>query len=380
VGILSIVLLGAWLCQAKGTDVRFSGTVTKVELTSVNQGTVTFRIITHDIPIQVNADTEIESHGDPIELESINVGDFAKVSGFFSTSGIVAEHIQILDDDNGEFRLRGVISNVARTQSATTITLLGVNVIVDSSAKIERRGPRGGFSVEDLAAGLTVDVRGTQENGILLAKRVKVGNRADDEARVGFDGRITMIQNDRIMVDTAGGGVATVLTTSSTRIKGSLAVGRMVDIRGTLNAALEVVAEKIIVEGHNGDDDDEESSKFKKEIRLSPTSNDSRMKGEAEIEWEEKRGRIEQEFEVEIEKAQRNTEFRIQVELSTGGTIDFGTFRTNGDGKGEVEFSSEPKKDERDIRPFLPTGTDVRDFRKVLVTDSAGVVILQGRF
>ncbi len=363
----------------RGTDVTFRGTVTRVEQTS-GGGTVTVRLVGFDVAVKVTGETDIESHGDAVGLTGIRVGDFVKVSGFFSASGIVAKEIQILDAQEGEFRLRGMITKVSTSAAGTTITVLGVDVLVDANTKIEKRGPEGGFSALNLMVGMQVDVRGTEKNGKLVATRVKAGNREEDVVQVRFEGVIKKMDAGRLMVDTEGGGMAVVLITSSTKIKGTLAVGKFVEVKGTLNDKLEVVADSIKVDGEGDGDRGEGEAKFKKEIKLSPVSSGTELKGNAEIELEKEDGRTQQKFEVEIEKAKPNTEYRLKVEISSSGMVDFGTFTTDREGKAEVKFASPPKDEARDLSKFLPVGKDVRDFKKVQISDKDGKVVLEGSF
>ena len=188
VRLLSALALALfWLCPvvlAKGTDVRFHGTVTKVDETTTTTGTVTVRVIGFDVPVKVTSDSDVVLHGDKVGLAGIEVNDFVNVDGFFSSSGIVADEIQILDDAKGEFRLRGPVTAVATSAAGTTITVLGVAVLVDADTTLERRGPDGGITLADLKTGLQVDATGTQTNEGLVATRVKVGSRDDDAARV----------------------------------------------------------------------------------------------------------------------------------------------------------------------------------------------------
>jgi hypothetical protein len=374
----SLIILSSSIAYGKGADLSFRGTVKKIETTTSATGTVTLHLVGFDIPVKVVAETDIESHGDDVGLAGLSVGDFVKVSGFFSTSGIVAQEIQILDEEKGEFRLRGDISKVTTATVGTTITVLGVDVLVNANTKIERRGPAGGFTASDLVVGMQVDVSGNEEENKLVAKRVKVGNRDSDVVRVRFEGKIDSIKDANFFVDTDGGGMVEVITNSSTKIIGTLAVGKTVDVRGTLNSDLKVVAETVKVDGEGEDDRDNKGNKTHKEIRLSPATAADAARGSAEIEYELEDGKLEQEFEVEIEKAQPNKDYKIRVEISTAA-VDFGALTTDSRGRGKVKFGSHPKGQERDINKLLPSGKDVRNFTKVQITLD-GKVVMEGSF
>jgi hypothetical protein len=372
-----------WLCPAalpKGTDVKFDGTVSKVEQSTTTTGTVTVRAVGFDIPVKVTADSDIVLHGDKVGLAGIKVNDFVKVDGFFSSSGIVADEIQILDDAKGQFRLRGPVTAVATSAAGTTITVLGVAVLVDADTTLERRGPDGGITLADLKTGVQVDTTGTQENGVLVATRVKVGNREDDAVRVEFDGKITSNSDGRLLADTEGGGIAVVLVTDSTVVKGTLAVGEMIRVKGTLNSQLEVVADRIIVEGQEDHDDHEGEEHFRKEVDLLPVTSGITLKGEANVEYEKEGDEsAEQKLKVEIRRAEPGKEYRILVTFGSAAAVDFGPLVADDRGNAGVRFSSNPKGKERDLRPLLQTGT-VRDITKLQISDSSKTVLIEGSF
>ncbi len=176
------------IASGKGTDVQFRGTVIRINQISAGQGSINVRLMAFDLPVKVNTNTEIELAGDRVGLSWIKIGDFVKVSGFFTGSGIVAQDIDLLDDTRGEFRFRGTITAVGGSSTGKTITVLGVVVLLDEATLLERRGLSGGISASELAVGNQVDTTGTLRNGQLVATRVKLGNRDDDPVRADFDG------------------------------------------------------------------------------------------------------------------------------------------------------------------------------------------------
>lgn len=374
----------------RGTDLSFRGTVTMVESTpagsnSVGTGTVSVRAVGFDIPVQVNAETDIESHGDKVGIDGIAAGQFVKVSGFFSAAGIFAKEIQILDKADNEFRLRGSISNIRRSASETTITVLGVDVLVNTDTKIERRGPDGGFTAGELAVGMQVDTRGAQQDDKLVATRVKVGNREDDAVEIRFEGTITSISSDKneLMVDTAGGGTAVVLKTAGTKLKGTLAVGTLIEVKGTLNKDLAVVADTIKADGvdvHEAKEKEKQRPEnVRKEIKLSPPADAKStdgLKGSASITYKKEGTKVDQEFEVEIEKADPKAEYSIGVHIAgMTGPAEFGKFKPDSKGNIKVKFSTSPKGTELGISTLLPTGRDVRDLGQVQIFLNGQVVL-----
>ena len=100
--LLATLIVAALIAPAdeafgKGSSVRFRATVVRVDQTSDTEATVTVKLQSFDVGILVNADTEIESHGDEVGIEGLSAGTFVKIAAFFSGDGIVAEEIDILD-------------------------------------------------------------------------------------------------------------------------------------------------------------------------------------------------------------------------------------------------------------------------------------------
>lgn len=383
--LLLLVLLAAPAFSAtKGNDVQFHGTVGRVETTTGGQGTLTLQVMGFDIPVRISSDTEIETHGDQVGLDGLKVGDFVKVSGFFSSPQIVAREIEVLDRGSSEFRLRGPITAVRAAAGGTVIVILGVDVLLDSDTKIERRGPDGGFTASNLKVGFFADARGVQENGRFIASRVKIGSRADDAIRVDFEGRITHVDAGHIAVDTEGGSTAVVLIASSTTVIGTPAVGRFVEVRGSLNSRLEVVAARIRVNASRNADDENETSAvlgldLAKKVPLLPSLGSS-IRGAVEIELELENGQLEQEMKVYFEGAQSLREYRIRVHLALGITADFSAFQTTSEGKAEIKFSSEAGDGLIDLRNLLPTGKTLRDLIRIQIIDLDGKIVAEGTF
>src|SRR5262245_30921070 len=206
---------------SKGTDVDFHGTVTKVDLSSTTAMFVDLRVAGTDVRVRVTTDTEVEAHGDETEPSDIRVGDFVKVSGFFMNSGITAREITILDRGDGEFRLLGQIGSVRTAANGTIISVLGIDVLIDSETKLARRGSNAAITAAGLAANMFVDARGIHRQNQFLARLVIVGQREEDPIRVHFEGKITALATGRLTVDTQAGGSAVVLIDSATVVTGT---------------------------------------------------------------------------------------------------------------------------------------------------------------
>jgi hypothetical protein len=109
--------------------------------------------------------------------------------------------------------------------------------------------------------------------------------------------------------------------------------------------------------------------------------------GKAEILFVQSDTEIDQQFSVRIELALPSNSYRILVEISSGERVDlrqqldFGSVETDRSGNVNVTWSSSPKNGERDIRPLLPPGIDVRNFAGVIVAHGGGtIILLSGKF
>jgi hypothetical protein len=380
--VVFLVAFVATPAFSKGSDVQFHGTVSRVDLSSAASSFIALRVMGFDVPVRVTTDTQVESQGDESELSDIRVGDFVKVSGFFMNSGITATEIAIVDRGDGEFRLRGLITAVRPAPGGSLITVLGTDVLVTSDTKLERRGPDGGFTAANLAVNQNVDARGFHRDTQFIATRVKVGNRDDDAIRVDFEGKIIAVSPTRLAVDTEGGSTALVLITTATVVSGTPAVGRFVEVHGTLNSSLEVVATRIKVKLNREDDDDEPPrplTKFDKKISISPVGSVSSIRGEAHAELEQKGNDVEQELEIEFKHAQANTDYVVWIEVAGAGVI-LGTVRTNREGQAEVKFRSPARAGQPNLATALPSGKTVRDITRVRILTAGGVVVAEGTF
>jgi hypothetical protein len=378
--LLLVPLFCSPAAQARGTDIEFQGKVTKVDQTSASTGTVTVAVIGFDIPVKVTADSDVILHGDKVAFSQIKVNDFVGVLGFFAASGIVVDEIHILDDVQGAFRLLGSITAVKASSTDAVITVLGVDVVINTDTKIERRGPAGGFTIADLSVGLQVDAMGTGKSGKLVATRLKVGNRDEDAVRIGFTGTISSIKGSRLTVDTVGGGTPIVLLTDSTAVSGVLAVGKLVKVKGTFNAQLEVVADRVIVSGEEDVSDPKGTDEVKKEAALKPLSASTQLRGKVEIVYSERKAGVTQQLDIELIKGASKKEYRLLVTFGSAKAIDWGSIVTDEDGEAEVVYASSPKGKERALLPNLPAGKDIRDITKVQVAGADLTVLAEASF
>ena len=376
-GLILLTLALATPVFSKGNDVEFHGAVTRVNLANAANASITLHVEGFDVTVRVTTDTDVDFQGDELELSDIAVGDFVKVSGFFANSGITAREIMILDRGDGEFRLRGLISAVRAVSGGTLITVLGVDLLVDADTKLERRGSNATFTAANLAIDQNVDARGFHRNGQFVAARIKVGSRDDDPIRVHFEGKISTVATGRLTIDTEGGSSAIVLIDSSTIVTGTPAVGRFVEVNGTLNSNLAVVADRVIVKLNRNDDDEPAPrpiTKFDKKIRLNPVGAASSISGEAEAEFEQKGQEVEQHLEVEFKHGLANTDYVVRMDVVGSGTVLLGTIRTNREGEADIKLKDSA------LSAQLTAGKTVRDITRVQILTMGGIVVAEGVF
>ena len=381
--ILLVLVFVSPAVLAKGSELEFKATIAEINQPAEGDSTVTVSLFSEssdfDIMIIVDTNTKIESNGNEIDLSELEIGDYIKVSAFFSDAGIVAEEIDLLDGRIGQFRLRGLIDGVPSSGADTQVELLGILVLVNSATRIRDRSRDQDGTVDSLVVGELIDAKGRIVDDVFVARRIILGQRR--EGHVEFDGVITQSDNNLLAVVTHNRTTLDVVIDGDTRIRGDLLVGAYVEVDGFLNEQLQVVADKIKVDSDgNGDagdddrrdkrghDDDEDKSEVVREVSFQSIGDSSGIEGKAKFKHELEGNGIEQELEIEIEHAAANTTYGIGVEFVGEGVVDFGTLTTNDRGRVKVEFEDSPKSGQIQINNLLPDGKDVRDIQQVHIT------------
>lgn len=257
---------------AKGSELKFESEIVAIGETDGGIGVLTILVKGFEVPVIVDDDTRIEAGGDEVGLDDLAVGDKVKVDAWFEDSAIVADEVRLLEHESEQFRLRGEISEVefagtptaTGTLESTRITLLGVDVFVDGETDIVSRGSGKGNRVpaSDLLPGDEVDVRGIYDGGLLWADRIKVGER-----ELGFievEGEYLEATEDGFRIDLQESGQLRVIVGDETVVEGEAAEGAKVEVQGTLNESLAIVASKVEFEGADGERD---LRKIKQEAR-----------------------------------------------------------------------------------------------------------------
>ena len=400
------------LAVAKGAEIKFSSLVGTISQTDGREGTVTVSIHGIDVSVIINGDTEIESGGEEIDLPTLSVGDFVRIRAFFSDAGIVADEVNVLDERSEQFRFRGLITDTDTLDenTITIITIMGVDVYIDSATDITRRGSGDGNSVAatELMKGDEVNVRGGSQDGFLLAARIHVGNR--EQGDIELEGEIVAVNDSGFTIDIRGGGTTDIIVDGDTSVSGDIIVGAFVEIEGQLDSAFAVLAFEVVVDvdgdgdadddnkrgrrGHgSGDDDndndnnddsdagndvDNEGGSIEVGAEISLNSASSELNGKAETRYRETDGSVSQKFEIEIEDAVAEASYVIVV-LFGSESVEFGSITANDLGAAEVEYKTGDEDPDLDLSALLPDGSNVRDITGVQILLD-GDIVLEGDF
>lgn len=390
----AISSLVAMAASGRGSDVSFQGEVRRIEQESADKGKIVVRLNGAELPVWIDAETQIDSQGNIIKMEDLDMGHYVQVIGFFSPSGVVAKEVQLFDDRGAEFRIRGTIDSVERAGAQAVIRIGTATILAGDSTKIVRRGTEDRWNASQLESGQEIDVRGTLEDGRFVAGSMLVGKRLDDGITVRFDGTLQKVEGRRLVLDTKGGGTAVVVMDDSTVVKGDFSKETEFEVSGKLNENLEVEADWVrseasAMDDHGnhpepGDDNGGNPSPnpapvaVRKGISLAATPAGSGMSGHADIAYETISGEIEQQFEVEFEDAQPGQAYQIEVGVGSAGTVSGGSVTADDRGRAKVKFTNKPGVG-RNLGSLLPAGKDVRNISGVRVLLSS-VAVLTGQF
>ncbi len=99
------------------------------------------------VTLMVEAETEFKSDDDPVDLASINTGDYLSVRGFMGASGLVASSVRRTESDD-----RVVIQGQVEASSPPpggTITVLGRQFVTDGATQFQRDGEDDDADITD---------------------------------------------------------------------------------------------------------------------------------------------------------------------------------------------------------------------------------------
>jgi hypothetical protein len=244
VTLLTVFLLLAGHGFAAGSQVEFVATVKSVDVESSEAATLVMTLTpTFDLTVAVTGMTEIRGDGDiELAVSDLAAGMILKVEGIFMEGGILAKEIQVFEGI-AEFEVKGAIEAI--DTAASTITVAGIIIKVDAETHI--RGAFGQISLADLQVTQVVKVEGAIGDD-LLATEIRVIQRGFRPPRIAFEGIITEINEDSILVMVEGVDNVLVRIVDQTDIKGELILGASVRVNGIIIEDLSVEAHKIIVQ------------------------------------------------------------------------------------------------------------------------------------
>src|SRR5690606_10874491 len=175
--ILALALLTGTLATpqafAEGNDLEFDTRISSISVLDGGLTVLTILVQGFAVPLVVDNETELEHGSEKITLADLREGDSIHVEAYFEDGTLVADEITLVDA-KGAFALRGEISaldfaaspTATSSLNVTTVTLLGVEVIVDEQTRITARGRGLGNRVpaEDLNVGDEVKLAGSYED------------------------------------------------------------------------------------------------------------------------------------------------------------------------------------------------------------------------
>jgi hypothetical protein len=221
-------------------------------------GTLFVKVNETDLRVIVNDRTDIL---DKDALEGATAllvpGAAVRIQGKFSSSGILASEIQVLDKaaDPNTFSVCGHITQVQDEGANKLVSLLGITVIVLGTTPTDLDGAE--VDLASLQIGLDVcldgEVSSSGNSWTATVVHIYTKEKQNDKRKgeVHFEGEVTRKVNDMTyeftVLDTGVTGQV-VLLDADTRVIGTLAVGVLADVKGVLNpGALSITARQIRV-------------------------------------------------------------------------------------------------------------------------------------
>ncbi len=251
---LLFLSLLAWALPAQAAaithddDVEVRGVIEELGEQTISVGGFTFL---------VNEDTEIEGpDGEDWMFENLEVGMLVEVEGELEGDELVAEEIEVREDEDGdEVEVEGFITALGDS----TLTVGGLLFRVTSSTEIE--GEQGAdLEFEDLAVGEFAEVEGHFTSSDLVADEIEV--ETDQQTQVEVEGIIEALGEETVTVRGLD-----FLVTSATEIEGphgqmlefeDLEVGQFAEVEGHFRSDGTLVADEVEIEVE-GDEDVEVS-------------------------------------------------------------------------------------------------------------------------
>jgi hypothetical protein len=233
-------------------EVEFTATIQTIYPDSGDAGTIDVSVSGATLSVIVSAETDIMSGENEITLSDLSADDVIKVEGKFSSEGVLASSIEkVTSDAENGFEFRGVITDIQVTDNSVLISIAGITVTADKSMKTSGR-PSTAVDVASLTVGTAVSIEGTISGDTWNATSIHVfSDKGKQKDVVRFEGTIVeMSEGGLISVQVEGTEtVQPVIVGPDTKTCGTLAVGAVVEVKGKLNADLQVEADVVCVIG-----------------------------------------------------------------------------------------------------------------------------------
>lgn len=255
--ILAIVATGSfaysqWL---NNNEIEFTGPVSSFVDNGEGGGTLFVLLDTFEQRVIINPKTILRKYdGSPLAMNQIAQGDIVEVTGKFSSSGVLATIVRVLEEapESDGFRLRGSIKGIQPSADGTVVSLLGITILVTDATTIEMDGAV--MTPADLHIGARILATGQILSAdSWLAKSITILTENKRRGSLAFEGTVVSFDSATGVLVVAVNGVSenqtTVRITQSTRIEGVIDPGDFVLVMGVLNSDLSVKAKEVRVLG-----------------------------------------------------------------------------------------------------------------------------------
>jgi hypothetical protein len=247
---LAILLTGiiglAFADGLNNNEVEFTGAISSLVVNGEGVGTVFIRLGNYDMRVVINPKTEIlKLNGDQLGMDALKEGARVEITGKYSSSGVLASRIRLVESPDSDFQLRGMIKSVETSGSQTLLMLQGIQVIVNEDTKIEVGGAAATASI--LKPGLQVKIEGAVTAEGWIAASVAAESAGNKKEQVRFEGTVVSLTGDSMEVAVQGlpSNTTKVLLEPKTKIPGTLMKDVLVLVIGTLNVDLTVTAREV---------------------------------------------------------------------------------------------------------------------------------------
>lgn len=208
------------------------------------------------VTVNTDASTIIRRHDAPAMFSDIKVGTRIEAKGTRQSDvTFLATSIQIEDEPQNEAEVSGTISSLSSPSFKVHTPTGDVMVTTDGKTLFVKNGQPATFA--DLKVGSRVEVHGTrQTDGTILAARVQIEDETGEQDEAEVEGTIKSLGTDSFDLSTKAGTV-TVHTNAMTKFEGphdtmlaftDLKVGIKVDVEGTRQADMSILAKKVQIE------------------------------------------------------------------------------------------------------------------------------------